>query len=133
MEPVTFTAIAAFFLYKVSGQAISEATADAYQTLKEKLSSKFGDKSGVIEAVDILEKRPDSEGSKKLLQEEVDRAAVDSDPEILAAAQHLQDQIESQPGGEQHIQQARGRYIAQASHGSTATVNVERSKELPEE
>lgn len=129
MEPVTFTAIAAFFLYKVSGQAISEVTTDAYRTLKEKLSSK----SGVIEAVDILEKRPDSEGSKKLLQEEVDRAALDNDPEILAAAQHLQDQIESQSAGKLYIQQARGMYIAQANHGSTAHVNVEHPTKLPEE
>ncbi|MGF1473448.1 MAG: hypothetical protein ACFB50_17135 [Rubrobacteraceae bacterium] len=133
MEPVTFAVIVAFLAQQATGQVASEAATDAYRALKDKLSSRFGDKSDVIEAVDILEKRPDSEGSKKLLQEEIDRAAPDSDPEIFAAAQHLRDQIESEPGGEQHIQQARGMYIAQADHGSTANVSVERSTRLPEE
>ena len=35
-------------------------------------------------------------------------------------------EIEKLPDGEQHIQHAVGRYIAQADRGSTATVSVNR-------
>ena len=133
MEPISFTAIVAFLGYKAAGETVSEAVRDAYHALKEKLSSSLGDESEVVEAVDMLERRPDSEARKGVLQEEIHSTAVDQDPEIREIAQSLLNRIESQPGGEQHIQYARGSYIAQADRGSTATVNVERSKELPEE
>lgn len=133
MEPISFTAIVAFLGYKAAGETVSEAVRDAYHALKGKLSSSFGDESEVVEAVDMLEKRPDSEARKGVLQEEIESTAVDQDPEIREIAQSLLNQIESQPGGEQHIQQARGNYIAQANHGSIASVNVKRSKEFTEE
>lgn len=133
MEPISFTAIVAFLGYKAAEQVVSGAVSDAYQTLKEKLKSRFGDESEVVEAVGMLEESPDSEARKGVLQEEVERAAVDQDPEIRETAQKLLNQIESQPGGEQHIQYARGSYIAQADHGSTASVNVENSKKILEE
>lgn len=133
MEPISFTAIVAFLGYKAAEQVVSGAVSDAYESLKDKLSSQFGGDSEVIEAVNMLEKRPDSEARKEVLQEEVERTAVDQDLEVRQAAQRLLEQIEFQPGGEQHIQYARGSYIAQADRGSTATVNVERSEELPEE
>ena len=78
----------------------------------------YGHHTDVVETVEVLEKKPDSEGARLMFQEEVERAGVDQDPEIREAARLLQDQLESQPGGEQHIQQARGSYIAQADHGS---------------
>lgn len=81
----------------------------------------------------MLEKRPDSEARKGVLQEEIESTAVDQDLEIREVAQGLLGQIESQPGGEQHIQQACGNYIAQADHGSTASINVECSEEFPKE
>lgn len=111
MEPITFTAIVAFLVYKVSGQAVSEATTDAYRALKGKLSSRFGNKSDVVKAVDMLEKKPDSEHRKGMLQEEVDLAAVDWEPEVREAAQNLLDQIEAQPQGEQHIQYAMTAFL----------------------
>jgi len=133
MEPITFTAIVAFLGYQAAGGVVSEVVSDAYQALREKLVSRFGNETDVLETVEVLEKKPDSEGARLMFQEEVERAAVDQDPEIRKAARHLQDQLESQPGGEQHIQQARGSYIAQADHGSIASVNIEHSKRVPEE
>jgi len=38
-------------------------------------------------------------------------------------------QISMHPGGEQHIQNAIGSYIAQAEQGSSANVNVTHSQE----
>lgn len=130
MEPVTFIAIVT---YIAAQQVVKDATQDAYQGLKEILNRKFGDESEIVEAVDMLEGRPESEARKGVLQEEVERAALDQDLGIREAAQKLLNQIGFQPGGEQHIQQARGNYIAQADHGSTAKVNVDHSRKLPEE
>ena len=57
-------------------------------------------------------------------------AQAEQDPDIVKAAQELLDQLKAQPGGEQHVQQiASGNYIAQASHGGTASVNVNQPKE----
>ncbi len=43
---------------------------------------------------------------------------------LLDYPRGLLEQIKAQPGGEQHIQNAIGSYIAQADHGGTATVTV---------
>jgi HetE-like protein len=132
MEPITFTAIVAALSAGVAagvGKVGESALVDAYQGLKAALKRKFGDQSEVVEAVDMLEKRPDSEGRRVTLKEEVERAKVDEDPDLKQAAQELLDRLKAQPGGEQHIQSAIGSYIAQADRGSTATVNVDRPAE----
>jgi hypothetical protein len=135
MEPITFTAIVAALSAGIAtgvGKVGESALVDAYQGLKAALKRKLGDQSEVVEAVDMLEKRPDSEGRQVTLKEEVERANVDQDPDVKQAAQELLERLKAQPGGEQHIQSAIGSYIAQADRGSTATVNVDRSKERPE-
>ena len=111
---------------------MENALVDAYQGLKATLKRKFGDDSEVVDAVDKLEQKPDSEARKALVQEELEAAGADEDDEIRQAAEKVRELIEAQPGGEQHIQSAIGSYIAQADRGSTATVNVDRSKERPE-
>jgi hypothetical protein len=135
MDPITFTAIVAALSAGVAsgaGKVVETALVDAYQGLKSTLKRKFGDDSEVVEAVAKLEQKPDSEARKALLQEEMEAAGVDEDDEIRQAAEKLRELIKSQPGGEQHIQHAVGSYIAQADRGSTATVNVDRSRERPE-
>jgi hypothetical protein len=132
MEPITFTAIVAALSAGVAtgaGKVVENALVDAYQGLKATLKRKFGDDSDVVEAVDKLEQKPDSEARKALLQEEFQAAGVDEDIEIRQAAQKLRDLIKAQPGGEQHIQHAVGSYIAQADRGGTAEVRVHRPEE----
>ena len=132
MELITFTAIVAALSAGVAtgaGKVVESAVVDAYQGLKAALRRKFGDDSGVVEAVDKLEQKPDSETRKALLQEEVEAAGVDRDPEVRKAAQDLLDRVEAQPSGEQHVQYARGSYIVQADRGSTAEVRVNRPEE----
>ena len=132
MELITFTAIVAALSAGVAtgaGKVVESAVVDAYQGLKAALRRKFGDDSGVVEAVDKLEQKPDSETRKALLQEEVEAAGVDRDPEVRKAAQDLLDRVEAQPSGEQHVQYARGSYIAQADRGSTAEVRGNRPEE----
>lgn len=130
MEPITFTAIvAALTAGAIAGfsQAAGENLfVDAYGRLKDTLKRKFGDESEVVNAVDNLEPKPDSTGRQGQLNEELDAAGADQDPDVRRAAQELLDQLKAQPGGETHIQNAVGNYIAQADRGSTATVNINR-------
>ena len=132
MDPITFTAIVAALSAGVAtgvGKVVESAVVDAYQGLKATLRRRFGDDSDVVEAVDKLEQKPDSEARKALLQEEAEAAGVDRDPKVRKAAQDLLDRVEAQPSGEQHVQYARGSYIAQADRGSTAEVRVNRPEE----
>jgi hypothetical protein len=131
MDPVTAAisvALAALATgaAKGVGEVGKKLVVDGYEGLKELVKRKFGADSKVAEAMDKLEKDPDSSGWKESLGKEVTRAGADKDPEIVAAAQALLEKIKALPGGEQHIQQAIGNYIAQADRGGTATVNVNR-------
>jgi hypothetical protein len=106
-----------------------KAIVDAYEALKTLLKTKFGHDSKVMKAVEELEGTPESEGRKATVQEEVTKVHADQDPDIQQAAQAVLNQINAQPFGVQHIQQAIGSYIAQADRGSTANVNINSQKE----
>lgn len=131
MDPVTTAIVAAITAGVTSGAADigKKALVDTYEALKSLLKTRFGTSSQVVKAVEDLEGTPDSKGRQQTLQEEVSKVHADQDPDLQQAAQQLLDQLHSLPGGEQHIQQAIGHYIAQADRGSTATVNVNRTKE----
>lgn len=124
MEPITFTAIVAFLVYTSASGVVNEATADAYRYLKDTLKSKYGDQSGVVDAVSLLEDKPESNARKSLVREEVEEAEADREPEIESAAKALLALLEDQPGGERYTQTATGRNIAQAQDHSTASVDV---------
>ena len=131
MDPIT-TAIVAALTAGVAGgvtEVGKKAIVGAYDALKAALKKKFGTESELVKAVQSLETKPDSAGRKTMVQEEVAATKADQNPEILAAAQALLEKIKAQPGGEQHVQTAIGSYIAQADRGSTATVNVNQSKD----
>jgi hypothetical protein len=131
MDPIT-TAIVAALAAGVTGGASElgkKAIVDSYIALKTLLKTKFGAASHMVKAVEDLEGTPDSKGRQQTLQEEVGKAHADQDVDIQQAAQELLTQLRAQPGGEQHIQQAIGSYIAQADRGSSATVNVNQPKE----
>ena len=84
----------------------------------------------MVKSVENLEAKPDSKGRKEMLREEMVDSKAEQDPELRQAAQDLLEQIKKQPGGEQHIQQAIGSFIAQADRSSTATVNVNQPKDF---
>jgi|SRR5215213_3213840 len=126
MDPITFTAIVAALSAGVAtgaGKVVETAVVDSYNGLKGALKRRFGNDSDVVEAVYKLEQKPDSEDDKIALQRKMEAARADEDPDIRQAAQQLLEQLQMQPGGEQHIQHAHGSYIAQADRGSTATVD----------
>ncbi len=127
MDPVTalLTALVASAAAGATG-AGKKLVVDGYGALKAALRAKFGAESEIANAVESLEKNPESQGRKQTLDEEIAAAKADADPELVELVRALLEQIESQPGGAQHIQNAVGNTIAQADRGATATVTVTR-------
>lgn len=124
MDPVTNALIVAI---AAGASKIGEkAIIDSYEALKKLLSDKFGEDSEVAKAVDRLESKPESEGRKATLEEEILDGKADKDEDILKAAQEILDLLKSRSTGGQFVQQATGKYIAQAGQGGTASVQVNR-------
>jgi superfamily II DNA helicase RecQ len=101
-----------------------KAIVDSYEGLKGLIKKKYGSSSAVGEAIDKLQDKPDSQGRRETLAEELRAVNANVEPELLSAARTLIKLIEALPQGEQHIQLAHGIGIAQADRGGTATVNV---------
>ena len=90
---------------------------DGYSTLKAALKKRFGSESDLVDAVDKLEKKPDSEARKATVQEEVEVAKVKDDPEMLQLAQDLLDKIKEQPGGQEIINQTQTNTVSGVNVG----------------
>ena len=101
MDPITTAIVAA-----VAGVS-SSAIKDGYNALKSALKKKFGEKSDLVDAIDGLEKKPDSEARKATVQEEVEIAKINDAPDVLKLAQDLLDKIKEQPGGQEIINQTQ--------------------------
>jgi hypothetical protein len=133
MEPITFTAIVAALSAGVAtgaGKVVETSLVDAYNGLKNALKRKFGEESEVVKAVDTIEEDPNSGWRQGMLNERLEQARADQDPEVRKAAEGLRDLIESHPGGEQHVQNAIGSYQAQVmGDHSIAEVRVNQSKD----
>ena len=126
MDPITTAIISAITagVTKKGAEVVGKAIIDTYDGFKELISRKFGTESNLVVATKELEANPDSKGRRITLCEEVEASGAINDEDIRAAAEELLQQIKEVPGGEQSIQVAIGSYIAQADHGSTASVNV---------
>lgn len=106
MDPITTAILAALDVAAAAGadtdpdpaRAGDQAAAEAYQALKLALSRTFGRDSEVFGALGRLEQKPGSSGRREVLQEEVAAAKAHQDLVLLAAAQRLLDQIETQAG-----------------------------------
>lgn len=130
MDPITTAILAAVAAGAVAGltKTGEQAIIDAYTAIKDALARKFGADSKVVQAIKSVEEDQQSKGAPVVLQEQVAKVKADQDTELLKLAETLLDKIKAQPGGAQIIQQANGSYIAQASGGSTASVNVNQPK-----
>ena len=127
MDPVSTAIIAGVTTGLVSSatEVGKQSLVDAYEGLKSLLKKKFGAGSDVVVAVERLEKNPEATSRKAGVEEDVKAAKADEDPEILAAAEALLEKLKAEPGGAEQVKQiATGSYIAQASHGGQATVQV---------
>ena len=101
MDPITTAIVTA------TAAVGSSAIKDSYSALKALLKKKFGEKNDLVEAVNKLEAKPKSEARKATVQEEVETAKANDDPEIVQLAQDLLDKIKEQPGGQQIINQTQ--------------------------
>jgi len=107
MDPITASITAALAASLTEGVAkIGEkAIVDGYEALKALLKEKFGKANGISKAVEELEKKPDSAARRAVLQEEVQTAGADQDPDLLQAAESLLAKIKEQPGGKTMVTQ----------------------------
>ena len=99
MDPITTAILAA--LTKLAEPAIK----DAYEALTALIKKKFGAHHEVSQAVESLEKKPDSVGRRETLKEEIVSSGAAADAEILASACSLLEKLKEQPGGQQIVQQ----------------------------
>jgi hypothetical protein len=111
MDIITTAIVAA--LANLSKDAIK----DGYTALKAALKKKCGSESDLVDAVDKLEKKPDSEARKATVQEEVEVAKVKNDPELLQLAQDLLDKIKEQPSGQEIINQTQTNTVSGVNVG----------------
>ena len=86
MDPITAAVVAALSAGAVSGltEASKTAITDAYGKLKDLLHKKFAAKGEVVEALDKLEAKPESDGRKQTFQEELLGVKAEQDSEVLA-------------------------------------------------
>lgn len=127
-DPVTAAVLAAISAMALTGgnEVAKRAVGDAYEALKGLLKRKLGG-GEAVEAVEKLEKSPDSAGRKQIVSEELAAVKVDDDAELVAAAEQVMMKVrELEPGQRQHVMQAVGSYIAQADRGGIAKVTINR-------
>lgn len=128
MDPISAAIIGALAIGVAGGvkQIGEKVVVDAYESFKAVLRKKYGVDSDLIEAVEKLEKRPDSEARKSMLQEEVGAVNANHDEEVVTAAKTLLELIEAQSSGEQYTQTVTGSHnqAIQSKAGRDVTVNV---------
>jgi hypothetical protein len=131
MDPITASIVATLAAGVLSGTArISENLVyNAYQSLRNLLEKKHGSESDLLKAIRNLESKPESVGRRTTLQEEIVSTKSDQDPEIVQAAQALLDHLNESSDKRIQGQIAEGSFIAQADHGSSASVNINRLKD----
>lgn len=98
MDPITTAIITALSAGTIAGLTDTAKTAisDTYNKLKELLTKKHGKDSDVVQAIVQLEKKPDSQGRKEMLAEEIAATRAEHDDEIVAAAKQILVVVKSQ-------------------------------------
>ncbi len=94
MDPITAAIVAALDAGVTDSK--QQATVDAYEALQAALQQKFGANSELIDALAGLERRPESNGRRAVLQEEISVAGADQNPHLLNLAQTLLDRVTQQ-------------------------------------
>ncbi len=120
MDPITTAVIAA------AADLSSTLVKDSYNGLKNLIIKKWGAKSPVVDAVEAVEKNPNSEARRGVLQEEIAAVKAQEQPEVAAAATQLLEAAKTTPAGAQVInniqQHVRGSYNVVLGSG---TMNVD--------
>ena len=99
MDPITLAITTAL------GNLGQTVIKDAYDALKAALQNKFGADSDLVEAVEKLEQKPDSNARQAVLQEEVEDSKAAQDVEIIQFAESLIEKLKNLPGVQVEILQ----------------------------
>ncbi len=112
MDPITGAIISALSAGVAGGvtDVGKKVIVDAYNALKASIKKKQGEDSDVVEAVEKLEEKPESEGRQTMLAEEVADAKLTKDKILVKQAQELIAVLKESAAG----QQALGKYNIQA-------------------
>jgi hypothetical protein len=100
MDPITAALVAA--LAAGATQVGKSAVVDSYNGIKALIKKKFA-KTDLPAAIENLEKKPESKSRQGMVQEEVESANADKDPEILSTVQSLIDALKNTPEGQKVI------------------------------
>jgi hypothetical protein len=119
MDPITQAIVLG-----IAGNLATDAVKAAYNKLKDAFIAKYGEKSNLVDAVNKLESKPDSEPRRGLVQEAVEEVQADKDAELVRLANDLLSKLNEQPGGIPGINQtvSNVKYAATSGTGS-ATVS----------
>ncbi|MGB8689577.1 MAG: hypothetical protein WCD53_19865 [Microcoleus sp.] len=112
MDPITTAFVTALAI-----PMAKDVIKDCYEALKAALKNKFGEESDVVNAVEQLEKKPDSEGRKATLQEEVENAKIYNDPQMVKLAEELLSKLKEQPGGQEILNQTQTNTVSGVTVG----------------
>jgi len=121
MDPVSIAIIAALCAGATDGKP--QVIARMYDTLKLILDNKYGADSEFRQAIESLEKKPNSTGRRQVLIEEVVATRADQDIEIMGIVEALIDKIREETGGELPMH-ARGMDEAAPVDGRSPAVKV---------
>ena len=96
MEPVTATIVAALVAGAVAAatDVATDAIKSAYSGLKSLITTKFGKKADVEDAVEKVEAKPDSKARQAVLEEELETAKASEDAEVVKMAKALLELLE---------------------------------------
>ncbi|MCI5156951.1 MAG: hypothetical protein D3906_00660 [Candidatus Electrothrix sp. AUS1_2] len=112
MEPVSTAIIAGAIAGVATGAkkvgeqaavAAYNAAGDIYKALTTAIRKKYGSNSEVVKAIERLEKKPDSEGQKAVVVEEIKAAKVYEDAELITAAETLLTELKKIQTGKQAV------------------------------
>jgi len=123
MDPITIivTAVTAGAV-AASKDVAAQAVKDGYAALKALIVHKFGQKVDVADAVEGVEKKPDSQARQAVLKEELEAAGATQDTEVVQQAQVLLDLLKQhglELGPSYHAELRGSEAIAQGP-GATA-------------
>jgi hypothetical protein len=102
MDPVATTLISALVAGATAGvtSAATTAVTDAYAALKGIITSGYGKATELLESIASLEKKPDSEGRRSTVAEELELAGALNDEALVSQAEALLAIIESSAGAQ---------------------------------
>ena len=101
MEPITAAIVAA--LASGVGSVTNTAIKDAYSALKIKLTDILSSDSDAVDALQSLEKKPDSAGRQNVLNEELLQANVEQSAEIKQLLKHLLEILSQTESGKEAL------------------------------